>query len=129
MEKLILYKDLIVWQKAMELVKEIYLLVKKLPKEEKYALSDQMRRAVISVPSNIAEGYGRKSKIEYSRFLDIARGSLFELETQIHIGIMLGFFAEEESKKAFELTSEVARILNSIISKLEKWDFRNRKSG
>lgn len=120
MEKLILYKDLIVWQKAMELVKEIYLLVKKLPKEEKYALSDQMRRAVISVPSNIAEGYGRKSKIEYSRFLDIARGSLFELETQIHIGIMLGFFAEEESKKAFELTSEVARILNSIISKLEK---------
>ena len=69
MDKLMLYRDLIVWQKAMELVKETYILVKKLPKEETYALSDQMRRAAISIPSNIAEGYGRKSKTEYSRFL------------------------------------------------------------
>ncbi len=120
MDKLMLYRDLIVWQKAMELVKETYILVKKLPKEETYALSDQMRRAAISIPSNIAEGYGRKSKTEYSRFLDIARGSLFELETQIHIGIMLGFFTEEDSDKAFKLSSEVARILNSIITKLGK---------
>ena len=118
MGELMLYKDLIVWQKAMELVKETYLLVKKLPKEEIYALSEQMRRAAISIPSNIAEGYGRKSKVEYSRFLDIARGSLFELETQIHIGIMLDFFSEEDTIKAFELSSEVARILNSIITKL-----------
>ena len=120
MEKLMLYRDLIVWQKSMELVKETYTLVKKLPKEETYALSDQMRSAVISVPSNIAEGYGRKSKTEYSRFLDTARGSLFELETQIHIGIMLGFYIEEDANKAFELCSEVARILNSIIAKLGK---------
>ena len=118
MESVITYKDLILWQKAMELVELTYLLVKKSPKEETYALSDQMRRAAISIPSNIAEGYGRKSKTEYSRFLDIARGSLFELETQIHIGIMLEFFTEEESNKAFELSSEVARILNSLITKL-----------
>ncbi len=120
MEKLMLYRDLIVWQKAMELVKATYLLVKKLPKEESYALSNQMRRAAVSIPSNIAEGYGRKSKVEYSRFLDIARGSLFELETQIHIGIMLGFFTEEDVNVAFELSSEVGRILNSIIKKLEQ---------
>ena len=115
---LMFYKDLIVWQKAMELVKETYILVKKLPKEETYALSDQMRRAAISIPSNIAEGYGRKSKTEYSRFLDIARGSLFELETQIHIGIMLNFFEEKDAERAFLLSSEVGKILNSLIAKL-----------
>ena len=94
-----IYKELIVWQKAMELVKEVYSLTKKLPKEETYALSDQMRRAVVSIPSNIAEGYGRKSKIEYIRFLDIARGSQYELETQIQICIMLEFLNENDTKK------------------------------
>ena len=94
MGNLTTYKDLILWQKSMELVKETYSLVKKLPKEETYALSDQMRRAAISIPSNIAEGNGRKSKIDYVRFLDISRGSLYELETQIYIGVMLNFFEE-----------------------------------
>ena len=83
MESVTTYKDLNLWQKAMKLVKLTYLLIKKLPKEETYALSDQMRRAVISIPSNIAEGNGRKSKTEYIRFLDISRGSLYELETQL----------------------------------------------
>jgi len=115
-----IYREMIVWQKAMELVKEIYLLVKNLPKEETYALSDQMRRAAVSIPSNIAEGYGRTSKVEYSRFLDIARGSLYELETQIHIGIMLNFFNEENTEKAFSLSQEVGKMLNSLITKLEK---------
>jgi four helix bundle protein len=110
---------MIVWQKAMDLVKEIYLLVKHLPKEETYALSDQMRRAAVSIPSNIAEGYGRKSKLEYSRFLDIARGSLYELETQIHIGIMLDFFTNENTERAFFLSQEVGKMLNSLITKLE----------
>ena len=75
------YKDLTAWQKSMELVKEVYCLVKKLPKEETYSLSDQMRRAAVSIPSNIAEGNGRKSLTDYARFLDIARGSEYELET------------------------------------------------
>lgn len=113
------YKELVVWQKAMELVKEIYLLVKKLPKEETYALSDQMRRAVVSIPSNIAEGYGRKSKAEYIRFLDIARGSQYELETQIQICIMLEFLNEKDTEKAFELISEVGKMLNVLIHKLQ----------
>ncbi len=115
-----IYREMIVWQKAMDLVKEIYLLAKMLPKEETYALSDQMRRAAVSIPSNIAEGYGRKSKLEYSRFLDIARGSLYELETQIHIGIMLEFFTNENTKRAFSLSQEVGKMLNSLITKLEK---------
>ena len=115
-----IYKELIVWQKSMELVKEIYSLVKMLPKEETYALSDQMRRAVVSIPSNIAEGYGRKSTVEYSRFLDIARGSLYELETQIHICVMLNFFNQENTEKAFSLSQEVGKMLNSLITKLEK---------
>ena len=89
---------MILWQKAMELVKLTYLLVKKLPKEETYALSDQMRRAAISIPSNIAEGNGRASKTEYRRFLDISRGSLFELETQLNIGVMLEFFNDNDVK-------------------------------
>ena len=114
------YKELKVWQKSMELAKEIYSLVKKLPKEELYVLSDQMRRAAISIPSNIAEGNGRKSHTEYSRFLDIARGSQFELETQLHICIMLNYLTENETQKAFELISEVGRMLNSLIIKFGK---------
>ena len=77
------YKDLIVWQKAMDLSVEIYRLVKKLPKEELYCLSDQMRRSAISIPSNIAEGKSRTSQKEFSYFLSIAQGSRSELETQI----------------------------------------------
>ena len=114
------YKDLTLWQKAMELVKEVYLLAKKLPKEETYALSDQMRRAATSIPSNIAEGNGRKSKTEYVRFLDIARGSLYELETQILIGTMLGFFNENETTSIFVLITEINKMLNSLITKLGK---------
>ena len=112
------FKDLIVWQKAMELVKETYILVKKLPKEETYVLSDQMRRSAISIPSNIAEGNGRKSKSEYIRFLDISRGSLYELETQIYIGVMLGFFDESETQEILLLITEINKMINSLITKL-----------
>lgn len=121
MGNLTTYKDLILWQKSMELVKETYSLVKKLPKEETYALSDQMRRAAISIPSNIAEGNGRKSKIDYVRFLDISRGSLYELETQIYIGMMLNFFKENETKTVFLLITEINKMINSLITKLGKW--------
>lgn len=112
------YKDLIVWQKSMLLVKEIYALTKNFPKEELYALSDQMKRAVVSIPSNIAEGYGRNSKKDYIRFLNIARGSKYELETQIHICAMLNYVSNEKANELFMLLEEIGKMLNSLIKKL-----------
>ena len=112
------YRELVVWQKSMMLVKSVYILVRKLPKEEIYALSDQMRRAVISVPSNIAEGYARESSRDYVHFLSIAKGSLYELDTQIQVSIMLGFFNEEQANEALSLCDECARMLTSMIRKI-----------
>ena len=112
------YKDLVVWQKAMLLVKEIYAIVKLLPKEEQYALSDQMRRAVVSIPSNIAEGYGRNSTNDYIRFLNIARGSKYELDTQIQICVMLNYKRKEKAATALELSEEIGRMINALIKKL-----------
>lgn len=85
------YRDLVVWQQAMELCESVYLLLRKFPAEEKYALCDQLRRAVVSIPSNIAEGNGRGSKSEYARFLAIARGSLFEVRTQLELSERLRY--------------------------------------
>lgn len=113
------YKDLTAWQKSMELVKEIYYLVKKLPKEEMYSLSDQMRRAAVSIPSNIAEGNGRKSLTEYARFLDIARGSEYELETQLQICVMLGYLTEKDTEKSLDLIAEVGKMLHTMIIKIQ----------
>jgi four helix bundle protein len=112
------YQDLIVWQKSMQLVKEVYTLVKTLPKEEQFALSDQMRRAVVSIPSNIAEGYGRNSTNDYIRFLNIARGSKYELDTQIQICVMLNYISEEKTATALELSEEIGRMINALIKKL-----------
>lgn len=109
------YKDLILWQKSMDLVDEIYKLVKLLPKEETYALSDQMRRAVVSIPSNIAEGYERKSNKEYINFLSIARSSRVELETQLYICVRQKYMTLQEVEKAFSLCNEIQRIINKII--------------
>ena len=113
------YKELTVWQKSMELVKEVYYLVKKLPKEESYSLSDQMRRTAISIPSNIAEGIGRKSLTDYARFLDIARGSEYELETQLQICIMLGYLTKKDTEKAFDLIAQVGKMLHTMINKIQ----------
>ncbi len=113
------YKELTAWQKSMELVKEVYYLVKKLPKEESYSLSDQMRRAAISIPSNIAEGNGRKSLTDYARFLDIARGSEYELETQLQICIMLGYLTKKDTEKAFDLIAQVGKMLHTMINKIQ----------
>ena len=114
------YKDLIVWQKSMDLVDEIYRLVKFLPKEETYALSDQMRRAAVSVPSNIAEGYERKSPKEFANFLSIARASRAELETQICICVRQNYINTEQAEKAFSLCNEVQRMINKFIKSLEE---------
>ena len=113
------YKDLLVWQKAMDLTEEVYRLVKFLPREETYALSDQMRRAVVSIPSNIAEGHGRNSTKEYINFLFIARGSQSELETQLLVCLRLKYFSESEAKAALDLCDELNRMLNALINSLK----------
>ena len=90
------YKDLLVWQKGMELVKLVYLVTQFFPKEEKFGLTSQIRRSVISIPSNIAEGYGRDFKRNYSQFLKISRGFLAELETQIIIAFEIVYLIEND---------------------------------
>ena len=105
------YRDLIVWQKAMDLVDELYQLLGFLPREESYALAVQMRRAVISIPSNIAEGHGRQTEKEFKQFLSIARGSLYELETQLYICIRQQYFSELQAQKAMSLCQEIGKML------------------
>ena len=102
----------------MDLVEETYRKTKSLPREELYALSDQMRRAAISIPSNIAEGHVRKTKKEYASFLSIARGSNAELQTQFQICIRLQYTTEEKTAKALQLTEEIGKMLQAIIQKL-----------
>ncbi|MBR3109287.1 MAG: four helix bundle protein [Clostridia bacterium] len=101
----------------MDLVEEVYRISRLLPKDEKYALSDQLRRAVVSIPSNIAEGYGRYGMKEYARFLNIARGSKYEMETQLLICVRLQFIAESEISKSMNLCNEIGKMLNAMINK------------
>ncbi len=112
------YKDLIVWQKSMDLLVEVYRLAKKLPKEETYGLSDQMRRAVVSIPSNIAEGKNRSSGKDFLRFLFIARGSRAEVETQLLACIRLNYLEEDDVENALKLCTEVGKMLSAMISKM-----------
>ena len=113
------YKELKVWQKAMDLTVEVYKLVKLLPKEETYALSDQMRRAVVSIPSNIAEGQGRNSDKEFIQFLSIARGSLWELETQIEICLRIGYIDQSLATNIYNLIAEISKMLNALSNTLK----------
>jgi four helix bundle protein len=112
------YKDLIVWQKSMELVREIYFLTSKFPPSEIYGLTSQMRRAAISIPSNIAEGYCRGSRKEFTQFINIAFASGAELETQILLAESLDFVAEEKTKKIALLLEEIMKMSNSLLKKL-----------
>lgn len=114
-----IFQNLIVWQRAMDLVEETYKLTRYLPKEETYALSDQMRRAAVSIPSNIAEGAGRKTNLDFAHFLAVARGSRYELETQILICIRLGFIKEEQAARAFELCDEIGKMITALIRNLK----------
>ncbi len=113
------YRELVVWQKAMELTVEIYRLARMLPKEEMYALADQMRRAAVSIPSNIAEGQDRNSKKEFSNYLYIARGSRAELETQLNICLKVGYLKESDVRQAMELLMAVGKMLTALIQKLK----------
>lgn len=110
------YKELIVWQKAILLVKEIFLLTRLFPPTEIYGIIAQMRRAALSIPSNIAEGYGRGSRKEYVHFLTIAYGSALELETQIIIAKELHFTDVITFQKAEQFLDEVLRMLNTMIN-------------
>lgn len=114
------YKDLLVWQKAITLVKEIYLLTKTLPEEEKFGLISQMRRCAVSIPSNIAEGWGRNSTKSYVQFLTIARGSLLELETQIIICKELTYISNENYNIITNLIVEESKMLNSLVKAINK---------
>ncbi len=113
------YRDLIVWQKSMDLVEEVYKIIKLLPKEEIYAIADQMRRSVVSIPSNIAEGHSRKSRKEFLNFISIAQGSKAELQTQILICERLGYLNRNQTKHSLLLTEEIGKLLFSITKKLK----------
>ncbi|MEK9170342.1 MAG: four helix bundle protein [Patescibacteria group bacterium] len=113
------YKDLIVWQKSFDLVRQIYQLTDNFPKMEIYGLTSQMRRAAISIPSNIAEGFVRKHTKEFSQFVSIAFGSGAELETQLLLAKDLKFIEEKEFNKLNHLLQEIMKMLNSLLYKLK----------
>ncbi len=112
------YRDLIAWQKSMDLVQTVYESVRAFPKEEIYGLTSQLKRAVVSVPSNVAEGQGRKSSREFLHHLSIAYGSLMEVETQILIAARLGYLSSDEANRITEQTAEVGRVLNGLSNAL-----------
>ena len=112
------FKELIVWQRAMDATAEVYRLVKTLPRAENQSLGNQLRRAAVSIPSNIAEGFGRGSARDYANFLVIARGSLFEVETQLLVCVRVGYLEEVEIQPALALLAEVGKMINSILPKL-----------
>ena len=108
------YQDLQVWQKSMDLVVEIYKIVKLLPKEETYALSDQMRRAAVSIPSNIAEGQQRQTTKEFKYFLSIAKSSCSELTTQLLICQRINYLTNSQAQYALSLADEIGRMLTVL---------------
>ena len=114
------YRDLIVWHKAMDLVTEIYRVTQNFPKGEIFGLISQLRKAAVSIPSNIAEGQGRLSKGEFRVFLGNARGSLSEVETQVLIANNLDYLNQNETTQLLDLASEVGRILNGLITSMKK---------
>ncbi len=114
------YKDLLIWQKGILIVKMVYESFENFPKDEIFGLQSQIKRATVSIPSNIAEGWGRSSTQSYLHFLKIARGSLFELETQIIIAKELNFLTEIRYKEIIELITEESKMLNAFIKSITK---------
>ena len=114
------YRDLIVWQKAISIVLKLYTETRSWPKDEVYGLTSQIRRSAVSIPSNIAEGYGRNSTGDYIRFLQIASGSLYEFQTQLEISFQLGYLNEEKYVEINSLSIEIEKMLSSLISKIKK---------
>ena len=111
---------MLIWQKAMILVTNCYKTTKSFPKEELFALTSQIKRCSVSIPSNIAEGFGRGTNKEYHRFLNIAMASLFEFQTQIEIAYNLEYISETDFNSIYEDSREVERMLSSFITKIKR---------
>ncbi len=115
------YKDLLIWQKGVQIVIATYKLTKAFPQEELYALSNQIKRASISIPSNIAEGYGRNTDKSFSHFIDVSRGSLYELETQLLIAKELEFIQDIKMfNHIISLINEQSKMINAFYNTLSK---------
>lgn len=112
------HRDLIVWQKAMDLVVLVYKLAESFPKEETYRLTSQMTRSVVSVPANIAEGNARGGRKEYAHFLAIAKGSLMETETYVFLAMRLGYLSEAETATSLKLITEISKMLTKLRNRL-----------
>lgn len=113
------FKEIKVWQKSMNFVTKLYLSTRLFPQEEMYGLTSQIRRSAVSIPSNIAEGFGRKSTNDFKRFLKISLGSLFELQTQIEISKNLEFFDELLFNKLYQDSREIEIMLTSFIKSIK----------
>ena len=116
------FRNLKVWQKSMILTTNIYFAKKNFPKEEMFGLTAQIRRSTTSIPSNIAEGFGRESNKEYLRFLNVSIASLFELQTQLEIGKNIEYLTEQEFNKIYDDSRELERMLVSFINKIKERD-------
>jgi four helix bundle protein len=114
------YRELDAWKKAMDLVVSIYRLADELPTHEKFGLTRQMQRAAVSIPANIAEGYGRSHRGDYLHHLSIARGSLAELETHMTLVVRLGFLNRENMLETWDTAQDVGKMLKKLISSLEE---------
>jgi four helix bundle protein len=119
MQNMKTFRDLLIWQKSMNLVTEIYQLTNSFPKEEIYGLSSQIRRSAISIPSNIAEGYGRDGNSDYLRFLNISISSLFEIQTQLEISYNLKYINQIQFNKTNGESREIERMLSAFIRKIK----------
>ena|SRR5215468_4494400 len=108
------HRDLVAWQKAMDLTKQIYVLTNCFPKHELYGLTSQLRRAAVSVPSNLAEGAARNSRREFGYFVSTARGSLAEIETQIELAAFLEYISQGQAAQVFAAVNDIGRLLNGL---------------
>lgn len=119
MAKINTFRELLIWQKAMALITNLYKITSDFPQNEQYGLTSQIRRSAISIASNIAEGFGRNSKLDFNRFLNIAMGSLFEVQTQIEISKNLNYLTETDFESLFEKSREIERMISSFQLKLK----------
>lgn len=114
------YRDLEVWQCAMELVESVYRLVRRFPSTERYGLTSQLTRAAVSVPANIAEGHGRSTRKDYGHFVSIARGSVNEVETLILVAIRLGFVQQQDADPLLGLATRIGQMLSKLYTRLSR---------